>query len=158
VSNGESVGEVLRSAREARDLTIAQAHQETKISVEVLEALEADDYGSFASETYLKGFLRNYAQFLGLDGDKLWSRISRKKSEGEEGTGTGAYWDVEEAVREERLSSPRIFKRFILPLMIVIIVVLAVLLVRERRKVKSMSTSAVEQMVDDGVMTIAADL
>jgi cytoskeletal protein RodZ len=158
VSNGESVGEVLRNAREARDLTIVQVHQETKISVEVLESLEADDYGSFASETYLKGFLRNYAQFLGLDGDKLWSRISRKKSEGGEGAGSGAYWDVEEAVREERLSSPRVFRRFILPLMIVIIVILAVLLVRERRKVESMTTGAVEQTVDAEVMTIAADL
>ncbi len=157
MSNVEfSIGETLRKAREARKLSIEQVHEETKISVESLEALEQDDFGSFASETYLKGFLKNYAAFLGLEADHLWGRVSRKQSDAQDSDAT--YWDVESAVREERLSSPRIFKRFILPAMILLILVLAVLLVREQRKVKTLTTGAATHQSYDGVMTIAADL
>lgn len=158
MSNGDtSVGEALRVAREKKKLTVEQVHAETKISVEVLDALEQDDFGSFESEIYLKGFLRNYAQFLGLDPEGLWSRLSRKQGDSKEPAG-GAYWDVEEAVHEERLTSPRIFKRFVLPIMIVVIVVLALLLIREHRKVKSLTTGATGHNVTVEVMTIAADV
>jgi cytoskeletal protein RodZ len=132
-------------------------HQDTKISVEVIESLEQDDYGSFASDTYLKGFLRSYARYLDLDGDKLWTRISRKDQAVGESGGT-AYWDTEETVHEERLGSRRIFRRFVVPLMIVIIIILAILLVRERRKVESLTTGAAPSRAHDGVTTIASDL
>lgn len=156
VSNGDNtVGEMLRKAREAKKLTVEQVHRETKISVEVIESLEQDDYGSFASETYLKGFLRNYGSFLGLEPNALWAMISRKSAPSESGA---AYWDTEESVREERLSSPRIFKRFILPVMIVIIIVLALLLIREHRKVESLTSGVSAHNASGEVMTVAADL
>lgn len=162
MSNGESVGEMLRNAREAKNLTVAQAHQSTKISVEVLESLEQDDFGAFASETYLKGFLRSYAQFLGLDADKLWSRVSRRKSgePGAEGVAatTDTYWDVEEGVREERIKSTQIFRRIIVPLMLVVILVLTILLVREHRKVESLKTGARTPQHEAGVLTVASEL
>ncbi len=49
-----------RASRES--LTLADVHQETKMSIPVLRALEQDDFGSFESEIYLKGFLKTLRQ------------------------------------------------------------------------------------------------
>jgi cytoskeletal protein RodZ len=66
-TEGKTVGEILRTAREARKLSVEQVNRETKISVQTVRSLEQDDFGAFPSETYLKGFVRTYADFLGLD-------------------------------------------------------------------------------------------
>lgn len=67
----DSLGSRLRAAREARDLTLAQAEQATRIRAKFLEALERDDFSIATSETQARGFLRNYATFLQLDPDDL---------------------------------------------------------------------------------------
>lgn len=132
-SQGKTVGEILRGAREVKKLTIEQVNRETRISVQTLRSLEGDDFGAFSSETYLKGFLRNYADFLGLDSAKLWAMIGSRAS-GATGSAGGPSWDTEEALHVEKLGAPRIIRRLILPLLIVVVVILAVLLVRERRR------------------------
>jgi cytoskeletal protein RodZ len=145
--SGDTVGEILKRAREAKDLSIEDVNRSTKISVHVIKSLEQDDLDSFASETYLKGFLRNYAAFLGLDADQVWSMLNRKR--GDTPAAKGTFWDIEEAVQEEKLRSPRIFKRFVLPAILIVIVVLVVLLVREKRKVKQLTTGALTHYVID---------
>lgn len=149
MTNGEiTLGETLRRAREEKKLTIAQVHEATKMSPEVIQSLEQDDFASFASETYLKGFLRNYAGFLGLDYAALATRLGRKREEPSDGGGT--FWDIEEAVKEEKLSSARIFRRVVVPILLIIIVVLAILLVRERRRSTGIDTGSVPVQVDRG--------
>jgi cytoskeletal protein RodZ len=127
---GDTIGEILKRSREAKNLTIEAVNRETKISVAVIRALEQDDMDSFASETYLKGFLKNYAIFLNLDPNQLWNMLSRQRGAAPEGKGT--FWDIEEAVREEKLKSPRIVQRFIVPLLIIVIALLVFLYVKER--------------------------
>jgi cytoskeletal protein RodZ len=129
---GDTVGEILKRTRESRNRTIEEVNRETKISVAVVRALEQDDLDSFSSETYLKGFLKNYAKYLGLDADQMWSMLSRQQGSVPDGKGT--FWDIEESVREEKLKSPRIVQRIVIPLLIIVIVILAVLWVREKRK------------------------
>jgi cytoskeletal protein RodZ len=153
---GSTVGELLREARTKKGLTIKQVNEVTKMSPEVIRALEEDDHSSFASDTYLKGFLKTYATHLGLDANRLWGMISRR--EGEAADPGGTFWDIEETIREEKLKSPRIFRRFVLPVLIIVIVVLALLLIREHRKVRSLTTSENGHYVADGVITIAGDL
>lgn len=133
MTQGKTVGEMLRTAREEKKLSIEQVNRETRISVQTLRSLEQDDFGAFPSETYLKGFLRNYAEFLGLDGGKLWAMIGQR-SQGAAGGAGGPAWDVEESLKVEKLGAPRVVRALILPLMIAVIVVLAVMLIRERRK------------------------
>jgi transcriptional regulator with XRE-family HTH domain len=137
-AQGKTVGEMLRGAREAKKLTIEQVNRETRISVQSLRSLEGDDFGAFSSETYLKGFLRNYAAFLGLDGGKLWAMIGTRGSGGGGGATSGAggapAWDVEEALHVEKLGPPRLVKNLILPGLLIVVVILVVLLVRERRR------------------------
>jgi len=67
----ESLGETLRQAREARALTLEEVERQTRIRVKFLRALESDDFSVFPSDIHAKGFLRNYAQFLGLNAEAL---------------------------------------------------------------------------------------
>ncbi|MEQ1860665.1 MAG: helix-turn-helix domain-containing protein [Chthoniobacteraceae bacterium] len=63
----EPVGRKLAKAREARGLTVEEAALETRIRKSQIAALEADDYSSFASNTYARGFLLIYGKFLGVE-------------------------------------------------------------------------------------------
>jgi cytoskeleton protein RodZ len=131
ITEGKTIGEILRAAREGRRLTVEQVNRETKISAQTITALEADDFDGFPSETYLKGFLRTYADFLGLDGGKLWAMIRARSSS--TGGGAGPSWEIEQTVREEKLGPPRVVRRLVVPLMVVAILVLTLLLLCERR-------------------------
>src|SRR5262245_35383907 len=63
----ESIGKKLAQARLARGLTLEEAAMETRIRARQLGALEADDYSSFANNTYARGFLLMYGKFLNVD-------------------------------------------------------------------------------------------
>jgi len=63
----ESIGKKLVQARLARGLTLEEAAMETRIRAKQLGALEADDYSSFANNTYARGFLLMYGKFLNVD-------------------------------------------------------------------------------------------
>jgi cytoskeleton protein RodZ len=51
--------------------TIDEASRETKIAKKYLIGIENENFDNFPGETYLIGFIRNYAQFLGLDPDEM---------------------------------------------------------------------------------------
>jgi len=67
---GESVkalGSYLREARELRGLSLEEIAQETKINKIFLEALEKEDWEALPAEIYIRGYLRAYAEAVGLD-------------------------------------------------------------------------------------------
>ena len=66
MNEAELIGQRLREAREARELTLEEAAQATRIRIKYLEALEAGDYSAM-TPVQAQGFLRNYARYLGLD-------------------------------------------------------------------------------------------
>jgi len=63
----ESIGQQLKAARERKGATPSQAAAATHLKVQHVEALERDDYSRLTVPTYAKGFLKIYAEFLGLD-------------------------------------------------------------------------------------------
>jgi cytoskeletal protein RodZ len=65
------LGEVLRTAREAKGVDLARVERETKIRERYLSALENGDYRDLPGSVYTKGFLRNYGTYLGLDPEYL---------------------------------------------------------------------------------------
>lgn len=67
----QSVGEKLRKARLEKKASLEEVYKQTRIYPNVLEALEQDRAHNFLSSIYIKGFLKTYAQYLGLDGEKL---------------------------------------------------------------------------------------
>ena len=68
------LGQWLREAREARGLSLAEVEEAIRIRQRYLSALEADDWASLPNEAVGRGFLRNYARFLGLNAEELLAR------------------------------------------------------------------------------------
>jgi transcriptional regulator with XRE-family HTH domain len=62
----ESIGAKLKQARELRRLTLQQVSESTKVRPHYLHALENDDLSAISSVAQARGFLRIYAEFLGL--------------------------------------------------------------------------------------------
>jgi hypothetical protein len=79
------IGNSLREARERQGLEYAQIELATKIRAKYLRALEDEQFGILPAQPYVKGFLRTYAEFLGLDGqlyvDEFSSRFVAEGSE-----------------------------------------------------------------------------
>jgi cytoskeletal protein RodZ len=71
IEESHKLGEVLRSAREAKGVDLARVERETKIRERYLSALERGEYRDLPGSVYTKGFLRNYGAYLGLDPDYL---------------------------------------------------------------------------------------
>jgi len=65
------LGDILRSQREKKGITLDQAAADTRIREKFLKALEDDDYQSLPGAVYTKGFLRNYAEYLDLSQEEL---------------------------------------------------------------------------------------
>lgn len=66
-----SAGRMLVEARERLGLSIPDVARQLRLSTRQIEALEADDYASLPSKTFLRGFIRNYARLLQLDPEPL---------------------------------------------------------------------------------------
>jgi transcriptional regulator with XRE-family HTH domain len=69
-----TLGSYLRAAREARGLDLRDAAQQTRISISYLKAIEAEDFSKLPGEVFVRGFLKNYARFLGLPDDEVMKR------------------------------------------------------------------------------------
>ena len=65
------VGHQLRAAREAKNLSLAEAAQSLKLAPRQVAALESEDWSSLPGNTMVRGFVRNYARVLNLDADAL---------------------------------------------------------------------------------------
>jgi cytoskeleton protein RodZ len=114
-----TVGEMLRSAREARGISLVDAERETKIRQKYISAMEDDNPAGMPGATYARGFLRNYAAYLDLDVAGIvalydeQSQPTRERvraARGEPTTRSGARGDTDK-ISIQPLSSERIDTR-----------------------------------------------
>ncbi len=77
----KSIGEVLRRKREEKQITLSEISTRTKIHHETINALEENRFSDISGPTYVRSFLREYARFLGLDGEKLVNRYKNEYSQ-----------------------------------------------------------------------------
>jgi hypothetical protein len=63
------IGNSLREARERQELGYPEIELATKIRAKYIRALEEEDFTAIPGDAYIRGFLRTYAEYLGLDGD-----------------------------------------------------------------------------------------
>lgn len=63
----ETLGQKLKAARLARKMTASEAAKGTRIKVQHIEAMEGDDFSAIPAPAYAKGFIKLYAELLGLD-------------------------------------------------------------------------------------------
>jgi cytoskeleton protein RodZ len=78
------IGTSLREARLRRHIDFADAEHGTKIRGKYLRALEDERFELLPSHTYVKGFLRTYAEYLGLDGQLYGDEYNSRFVAGEE--------------------------------------------------------------------------
>ena len=69
--SSQELGQFLRSLRADRALTLEQVEQDLSIRVHHLEAIEEGQFESLISPVYARGFVKQYAVYLGLDGDQF---------------------------------------------------------------------------------------
>ena len=79
-----SLPERLYAARERKGVDLYRAERDTKIRARYLGALERGDYKELPGAVYTKGFLRNYALYLGLDPDDVLIQWRRERGDGKE--------------------------------------------------------------------------
>jgi cytoskeleton protein RodZ len=70
----DEIGHLLREARENKGLSLEDVQDATRINSRYLAALEAGQYDKLPTAVHVRGFLRNYARFLGLDPQPLLDR------------------------------------------------------------------------------------
>ena len=76
----ESIGQRLSQARGRLGVSLAEAERSTRIRSQHLAALERDDFGSLPSSVQARGFLKNYADYLGLDTARLMQEYAEAPS------------------------------------------------------------------------------
>jgi cytoskeletal protein RodZ len=77
------IGNSLREARVGRNISLQQAEEDTKIRVKYVQAMENEDFDILPAGTYVKGFLRTYAEYLGLDYQVLIDEYNERFGTGE---------------------------------------------------------------------------
>jgi hypothetical protein len=74
----QSVGKTLREARLERGAELAEVEARTRIRGRFLRAIEDEEWDVLPGEAYTRGFIRTYAAYLGLDGERLAERHRRE--------------------------------------------------------------------------------
>lgn len=68
---GRTAGELLKDAREQRNLSIEQIEEALKIKARHIEAIEYDDHDELPGRVYAIGFIKSYAEYMGFDAEEL---------------------------------------------------------------------------------------
>lgn len=76
-----ALGEELRRERELRGVSLREISDATKISMRYLEALENGDASHLPAAVFVRGFVREYSRYLGLDADEMVDRYVRTVGE-----------------------------------------------------------------------------
>ena len=72
-----SPGTVLRGAREARGESVGEVAFALKLSPRQIDAMENDDFAALPGMAFVRGFMRNYARYLGIDAAPLLEAVQR---------------------------------------------------------------------------------
>lgn len=67
----KSIGEIFRHRREDLGVSLKDIESETSIRVPYLQAIEEGNIDQLISPAYARGFIKQYANYLGLDGDRI---------------------------------------------------------------------------------------
>jgi cytoskeletal protein RodZ len=76
---GAKIGQVLEKARKEKGLTLDEVEYATKIRKRYLAGLEREDFGALPDAVYAHGFLKTYANYLGLDGEELSRELKDRR-------------------------------------------------------------------------------
>lgn len=127
----ETIGQKLKAAREAQGLSLRQIYERTKIPINHLQAIDTGTPDDLPEPVYVAGFIKRYAECIGLDGQVLADEYRREESAAN-GNGNGKHKPEQVYVTQEYLKHARIDNRpptyKLWPFYVVVIVVLMVVL------------------------------
>jgi len=72
----ESIGSFLKRQRDLKGMSIAEVSRVTRIPVLTLEAIESDHFDDLPGEVFVRGFLKSYAQAVGVVPDEVLARYT----------------------------------------------------------------------------------
>lgn len=75
----ESVGQYLRKQRESKRMSIEEVSRATRVPVASVERIEADQFDELPGEVFVRGFLKSYAQAVGLSADEVLARYTASR-------------------------------------------------------------------------------
>jgi cytoskeletal protein RodZ len=81
----KSLGQILREQRVKKNISFEQAEDATKIRKSYLQSLEDGNYEELPASTYIKGFLKIYADYLGLNEKDVFAFFRREFDESKDG-------------------------------------------------------------------------
>lgn len=90
----EALGERLRAAREARGLSLSDVADQIRIRTVYLSAIEDENWSMIGAPVYIRGFIRTYARFVGLDPEEAVAAFNRTQPAGGAPQAAGAREDV----------------------------------------------------------------
>ncbi len=116
-----SLPERLLTAREHKGVDLFRAERDTKIRARYLGALERGDYRELPGAVYTKGFLRNYALYLGLDPDEILLQWRRERGDGPSSDPVLVVPRTVVAPRQGITISPRVLGGALLALVVILV-------------------------------------
>ncbi|GIW57092.1 MAG: hypothetical protein KatS3mg083_037 [Candidatus Dojkabacteria bacterium] len=75
----QTLGDLFRTTREHKNISIKEASEATKIREALIDALETGQYNRFTSETHARSFIRTYARYLGINEEKALAIYRRDR-------------------------------------------------------------------------------
>lgn len=122
------IGQILKNARKEKGLTLDDLQQTTKIQKRYLIAIEEDNFDSLPGKFYVRAFIKQYAETVGLNAEELLADLDATNNAEEEQTKVEAKTRTEAVKREEKPTSPLIEKLIrYLPTIIIVLIVGAIL-------------------------------
>ncbi len=79
-SANQPLATILKHRRESLELSLSEAEQATRIRLSYLEAIESGDYDELKDDVYSRGYVRNYADYLGLDPKPIMKIYERERA------------------------------------------------------------------------------
>ena len=76
-----NIGEYLKNTRKAKNFSIEDVAEATGIRAQYLDALEKGEYTKIPGDVFIKGFIRNYGNYLGVDGNDLVEQYKRRSQD-----------------------------------------------------------------------------
>lgn len=118
-----SFGETLKRERELRQISLREIAEATKINLRYLDALEHDDFRHLPGGVFNKGFVRAYAQFIGIDPETMVTAYLEEDGR-QQSRAARASGESPKVLAAETTVPSRAARRWLAALVIVLIVVL----------------------------------
>ncbi len=140
-----TLGKYLRSAREEQGIDLREAAQQTRISLQYLKALEAEDFSKLPGAVFVRGFLKNYSKFLKLDETEVMKKFAESQQTPPPVTVAQAPQSAPQPIAEKpekSMSAKFPFEPFVWGTVIIIALVIALFAALPQRHRKEIQRSA----------------